>query len=86
MIHNGPIEKLFSMEQRYPESGLLSEIIIIIIFVFIIIIILGGQAGAVDEESFIQAFEEVKKVKKWKGDKPPRLSRKYWGGGSKIVL
>ena len=50
------------MEQRYPESGLLSEIIIIIIFVFIIIIILGGQAGAVDEESFIQAFEEVKKV------------------------
>ena len=71
MIHNGPIEKLFSMEQRYPESGLLSEIIIIIIiFVFIIIIILGGQAGAVDEESFIQAFEEVKKVKIWIGDKP----------------
>ena len=48
------------MKQKYSESGQISEKIIIIII--IIIIILGGQAGAVDEESFIQAFEEVKKV------------------------
>jgi hypothetical protein len=26
------------------------------------VVCLGGQAGAVDEESFIEAFEDVKKV------------------------
>ena len=32
-------------------------------FPFIQIISLGGAAGAVDEETFISSFEEVKKVR-----------------------
>ena len=37
------------------------------LFIFLFTLFTGGQAGAVDEESFIQSFEDVKKISIYNG-------------------